>query len=45
MAYRYRTFKKFKHTFRKGRKTFTKYFKSAKKRYNAKMAMKKRGWR
>lgn len=42
MAYGY---KRFKHTFRKGRKRFTKYFRTAKKRMNAKMAMRKRGWR
>ena len=44
MAYGYRT-KRFKKTFYKGRRRFTKYFRTAKKRMNAVMAMRKRGWR
>ena len=37
--------KKFKKTFRKGRRTFTKWFKTSRKRTNAVQAMRKRGWK
>ena len=41
----YARIKKYKKVFRKGRRSFTKWFRSNRKRMNATMAMRKRGWR